>query len=305
MTVHTTANAPTGDAGPGTGGGPGPDRSLDRLVSTGWLLPTGVAGVLGFTARFESALATVHRALTRAHPDGTPGPSWHAPVVPRSQIERAEYSESFPHLLGSVHALDQGTAEDAGLGEDARVPTDTVLAPAACYSVYPALADNTLAGARYFDVAGSCYRHEATSEVGRFRSFRMREFVAVGAEDTALAWQEDWLDRCRTLFTGLGVAVEVQTASDPFFGPGARFMRSSQLQQNLKYEFVAPVYPGDPGTAIASVNLHRDHLGQRFRIGSPEGGWAHSSCAAFGLERVVLALVQAHGDTPADWPELG
>lgn len=297
MTVPTTAEPTAGDTRPGA--------SPDRLVAAGWLLPTGIAGVLGFTARFEAALARVQGALTAAHPHGTPGPSWHPPVVPRAQIERAEYAAAFPHLLGSVHALAADTAEDAGLGEDARVPTDTVLAPAACYSVYPTLADSTPDAPRYFDVAASCYRHEATSEVGRFRSFRMREFVAVGAEETALGWQQDWLERCRTLFAGLGVDVAVQTASDPFFGPGARFMRSSQLQQNLKYEFVAPVHAGDPGTAIASVNLHRDHLGQRFAIGSPSGGWAHSSCAAFGLERIVLALVHAHGDALADWPPFG
>ncbi|SFC57908.1 aminoacyl--tRNA ligase-related protein [Streptomyces aidingensis] len=296
MTVPTTTNPATGEPRAGTG------RPLDRLVSAGWLLPTGVAGVLGFTAKFESALAAVQTALTRAHPTGTPGPSWHPPVVPRGQIERAEYPEAFPHLLGSVHALPPGTAEDAGLGEGDRVPSDTVLAPAACYSVYPALADSTLEADRTFDLAASCYRHEATSEVGRFRSFRMREFVTVGAPETARAWQEDWIDRSRALFSGLGVPVRVETASDPFFGPGARFMRSSQMQQNLKYEFVAPVFQGDPGTAIASVNLHKDHLGQRFAIASPGGGWAHSSCAAFGLERIVLALVHRHGDSPAGWP---
>lgn len=305
MNVGATTEPATGTAEAGPNGGAAPDRHLARLVAADWLLPTGIAGVLGFTAKFESALAAVQSALTHTHPAGTPGPSWHVPVVPRAQIERAEYTEAFPHLLGSVHALGAGTAEGTGAGEDARVPADTVLAPAVCYSVYPALADGTLEASRYFDVAGSCYRHEATSEVGRFRSFRMREFVAVGTEDAAIAWRDDWVDRCRALFNDLGVTVSIQAASDPFFGPSAPFMRSSQLQQSLKYEFVAPVYQGDPGTAIASVNLHKDHLGERFCIGSPHGGHAHSSCAAFGLERIVLALVHVHGDTLTDWPAFG
>ncbi|MFC8076435.1 aminoacyl--tRNA ligase-related protein [Streptomyces sp. NPDC057307] len=305
MTSHATA---------GSAGGSSPvepvedaraDAPLARLVDADWLLPTGAAGLLGFTAKFESAVSALQEALTRAHPTGTPGPSFLAPVVPLSHIERAEYAEAFPHLLASVHALPPGTGGSGGsrvLGADVRVPTDAVLAPAACYSLYPALADRTLDAPRHFDVAGSCYRHEETSEVGRFRSFRMREFVAVGTEDTALAWREDWMERCRAFFADLGLAVRVEAASDPFFGPGARFMRSSQLQQSLKYEFVAQVSDSDAGTAIASVNLHKDHLGLRFAIGAPGGGPAHSSCAAFGLERIVLALVHQHGDTPADWP---
>ncbi|WP_371601125.1 aminoacyl--tRNA ligase-related protein [Streptomyces sp. NBC_00564] len=297
--MHARVSAP-GRAAVGEGEGAG--SALDRLVRTDWLLPTAAAGVFGFTAKFESALAGVQSALTRIHPTGTDGPSWHAPVVPRGPIERAQYTDSFPHLLGTVHALPPSTGDGAGTREDSRVPTDTVLAPAVCYSVYPSLADTTSAGPRCFDVAGTCYRHEATSEVGRFRSFRMREFVTVGTEETALAWREEWTERCRTLFAGLGIAVRVQEASDPFFGPGADFMRSSQIEQSLKYEFVAPVRRGDAGTAIASVNLHKDHLGERFAIGLPDGGWAHSSCAAFGLERIVLALVHVHGDDLADWP---
>lgn len=280
------------------------DVPLARLITSGWLLPTGVAGLLGFTAKFESAVSALQETLTHTHPTGTPGPSFLAPVMPRSHIERAEYAEAFPHLLAAVHALPPGTAESIVPGEDARMPTEAVLTPAACYSVYPSMADRTLDASQYFDVAGSCYRHEETSEVGRFRSFRMREFVAVGTEDTALSWRADWMERCRTLFTDIGLDVQVQAASDPFFGPGARFMRSSQLQQSLKYEFVAPVCDGDNGTAIASVNLHKDHLGLRFAIGAPGGGPAHSSCAAFGLERIVLALIHQHGDRLADWPAL-
>jgi hypothetical protein len=80
-------------------------------------------------------------------------------------------------------------------------------------------------------------------------------------------------------------------------------MRSSQVQQNLKFEFILPVHDDDPGTAIASANCHKEHLGERFAITFADQGWAHSSCMAFGLERTMLALIHAHGDRLADWPE--
>jgi seryl-tRNA synthetase len=273
-------------------------------TNAGWVLPTSVPGLLGFTAKFEAVLADLQRALTATDPSSSTGPAWYAPVVPRTDIDRAQYAESFPQLLGSVHALRTGASPDTPDLAAAQAETDVVLAPAICYSVYPQIADRTIAEAHFFDAVGHCYRHEATSEYGRFRSFRMREFVAVAGKDEAWQWREDWISRTEALFTRLGLKVSVQQASDPFFGPGDRFMRSSQLQQDLKYEFHTEVYDGDPGTAIASANSHRDHLGERFAIRFADQGPAHSSCMAFGLERTVSALIHAHGDNLDDWPEI-
>lgn len=303
MTMHLTTSPEPGVL-PFADADSAADDPFRRLVAGDWLLPTGAAGLLGFTAKFETVMATLQRVLTSVDPSGSPGPSWYPPAVPRAHIDRAEYAEAFPHLLGTVHALPADTLQDGPIEDGTRVPTDAVLAPTVCYSIYPRLADSVVEQARYFDAAGYCYRHEATSEPGRFRSFRMREFVMIAGEDEAVAWRESWIARCQELFARFGLPISVQSASDPFFGPGGRFMRSSQVQQKLKYEFVVPVHEDDPGTAIASANCHKDHLGQRFGIRFAERGPAHSSCMAFGLERTVLALIHAHGDRLADWPEL-
>lgn len=274
-------------------------------TKAGWVLPTGIPGLLSFTPKFEQVLANLQTALTAVDPSASPGPTWYAPVVPRTNIDRAQYAESFPQLLGSVHALRTGENPDAQDPTAARSETDVVLAPAICYSVYPQIADSTVGEAHFFDAVGHCYRHEATSEYGRFRSFRMREFVVVAGQEEAWQWRDGWIARTEELFTRLGLKVSVQQASDPFFGPGDRFMRTSQIQQDLKYEFHTQVYDGDPGTAIASANCHKDHLGERFAIGFADQGPAHSSCMAFGLERTVSALIHAHGDNLDDWPEIG
>jgi seryl-tRNA synthetase len=273
----------------------------ESLVAGGWLRPTGVAGLLSFTPKFEQVMAGLQAALGAANPAGTAGPAWYPPVMSRAVIERAEYPEAFPHLLGTVHAL---AADTPAADDSTRVATDVVLAPAVCYSVYAGLADQVIDAPREFDAAGYCYRHEATSEVGRFRSFRMREFITVAGAQAAWEWRDAWLARTEVFFTRLGLNCAVVPASDPFFGPGSRFMRSSQLQQSLKFEFVVPVHGADPGTAIASANCHKDHLGERFAIGYAGEGPAHSACMAFGLERTVLALIHAHGDDLAGWPAL-
>lgn len=276
---------------------------LERLTEAGWVLPTSVPGLLSYTPKFETVMARLQAALTAVNPQGLPGPVWYTPVVPHRNIERAEYAENFPQLLGRVHAMRLG-AQPEEVQTAAPSETDVVLAPAVCYSVYPQIADSTITEAHHFDAVGHCYRHEATSEYGRFRSFRMREFIVVGDPETAWEWRAGWIGRCEELFTRLGLDFRVEAASDPFFGPGDRFMRSSQIQQSLKYEFIAPVYDGDPGTAFASANCHKDHLGDRFAIGYTGAGPAHSACMAFGLERTVSALIHAHGDKLADWPEL-
>ncbi|WP_327674843.1 aminoacyl--tRNA ligase-related protein [Kitasatospora sp. NBC_00458] len=287
---------------------PGAPGRLEQLTEAGWVLPTGVPGLLGQTAKFESVLNRLQAELTAVDPSASTGPAWYPPVVPRANIDRAEYAENFPQLLGTVHALKVGGAPEgpaAAPAPAARAETDVVLAPAVCYSVYPQIADGTIEEARFFDAVGHCYRHEATSEYGRFRAFRMREFVVVAGQDEAWEWRDAWIARCEALFARLGLKVSVQAASDPFFGPGDRFMRSSQLQQNLKYEFHAPVHETDPGTAIASANCHKEHLGERFAIDFAGEGPAHSSCMAFGLERTVSALIHAHGDNLDDWPDFG
>ncbi|MFH9955249.1 aminoacyl--tRNA ligase-related protein [Streptomyces roseolus] len=265
----------------------------------GWTAPTGLPGALGLSPRFEAVVAGLQKALDTAGAVPSPGPVWYPPVVPQELLERAEYAESFPHLLGTVHALAEGSDRAEGPSS-----SGVALAPAACYSVYPSFADRELTEAEHRDVAGYCYRHEATTEPGRFRSFRMREFVRVGDAGTTVDWRDEWIARGEALFSRLGVKVSVQSATDPFFGPGGRFMRASQLEQSLKYEFVAKVADGDEGTAIASANYHKDHLGARFGITYAGQGTAHSACTAFGLERVVLALVHAHGDDRANWPSL-
>lgn len=280
------------------------DTPLARLAVAGWVSPTSVPGLIGFTSKFESVLTALQAALTALDPDGSAGPVQHTPVVPRETIERAQYAESFPHLLGTVHAYaapDRAVASSDG----GREPTDVVLAPAVCYSIYPQVADRRLEQAQHFDAFGYCYRHEATSEYGRFRSFRMREFVMVGGQAQAWQWREDWIERCERLFARLGLEISVAAASDPFFGPGDTFLSSSQLEQNLKFEFIAPVHAQDEGTAIASANCHKDHLGERFAIRFADEGVAHSACMAFGLERIVSALIRAHGDDFANWPDLG
>ncbi|MFC1419646.1 hypothetical protein [Streptacidiphilus cavernicola] len=288
MTIHQST-LPAGDASP---------------------LPTEAAGVVLYPAPFEAVVELLRRGIdTLASAEEFPKLAI-PPVVARSLVERAGYVQAFPQLLGTVHSFAGTAAEWKPLKEQAveggdwhteQRLSDLVLLPAACYPVYAGLAGRELAEPERFAVAGQCFRQEATSEPGRLRSFRMVELVTAGTEEHCLAWRGTWLERVADWFERMSLKAEIEVADDPFFGPGRRIFQAAQRAQELKYELKVPVADGLV-QAIASANFHKDHFGEAFGFTSG-GATGNTACTAFGIERIALALLHAHGDRPAEWPE--
>ena len=231
------------------------------------------------------------------------------PVISRRTIEKAGYVKAFPHLLGTVHSYTgDGKAwsklaplvEQGGDWHADQQISDLVLLPAACYPVYASLAGTARTEPAKFTVEASCFRQEATSEAGRLRSFRMVELVTVGTEDYCVSGRGHWLNRVNEWLTALGLRVSVEVADDPFFGPGRKLYQAAQRAQELKLELKVAVSP-DRIQAIASANYHKDHFGETFDI-TVDGALANTSCMAFGMERIALALINAHGPSLAEWP---
>jgi len=53
-----------------------------------------------------------------------------------------------------------------------------------------------------------------------------------------------------------------------------------------------------------SANCHRDHFGHAFAIETADGAVARSSCVAFGVDRISVALLATHGFLPERWPAI-
>jgi seryl-tRNA synthetase len=130
----------------------------------------------------------------------------------------------------------------------------------------------------------------------------MRENVRIGPAEAVVAWHGDWVRRGGEILGALGLETEAVPANDPFFGRAGRMLAASQREQGLKLERVFAV-DGEKPTAIMSINYHQEHFGADFGIETEDGGVAHSACWGFGLERVTLALLSAHGLELRDWPE--
>lgn len=289
-----------------------PERELvAALIEHGLLIPTGVPGVFGRGRDFEAFIERFERLVGEISAGDHASFCRFPPVIPRKDFERSEYLKGFPHLAGSIFSFEGDTQkhqemldriEQGGNWSAFQSMTDVVLAPAACYPIYPTCTGTLPAEGRLFDVASWCFRHEPSTDPARMQIFRMRELVRVGDGDMAQAFRDRWIQRARELLHGLGLPAEPATANDPFFGKGGRMLAVNQRDQKLKYELVLPICSVERPTALMSFNYHQDHFGQLFCIATSKGEVAHTACVGFGLERIALAMFKTHGPVITAWP---
>lgn len=274
--------------------------------------PMGVEGVYARTGLYENVVERLAAYVTRQREERTEILRF-PPVMSRQDLEKHGYLKSFPNLLGCVCALHGTDAEimaaadrheKGGEWTAALSPADLVLSPAACYPVYPIVARRgpLPRGGAIFDVASDCFRHEPSQHLDRLQSFRMREYVCIGAPDDVDAFRARWIDRAQAMADTLALPCQVETASDPFFGRVGQVKAISQLQQALKFELLVPLHSVERPTACMSFNCHRDHFGTTWGISDADGGVAHTGCVAFGMDRLAVALFWTHGLDTGRWP---
>jgi seryl-tRNA synthetase len=283
------------------------------LLAAGLLVETGVPGVYGRGAAFEEVRLRFDAYITRAAAPEEAEVMGFPPVLPRQQIETSGYLKSFPHLAGTVFAFtgeeDQAREQYEAASEHRdwsgyQRMTELVLAPAACYPVYPAIAGRgplPASGVTVDTGGGHAFRNEPSGDPARMQMFHIRELVRIGEPEAVTAWRDGWEERAVTLLRRLGLSARVDIASDPFFGRAGELLARSQRAQRLKIEIQVPIAGPGP-SAVASLNHHHDHFGTAFGIELASGKIAHSACLGFGQERVVLALLQRHGFDSDSWP---
>ena len=285
---------------------------MRNLLEARVLLSTGVRGVYGRGSAFVDVIARVQAlidAISSRH--GAERVSF-PPVVPRALLQRTGYMESFPQLCGSVHAFTSGERRHPALLERVNAAgdwtefltqTEVVLAPAACYPLYPTLRGTLPERGALFDLCQFCFRHEPSDDPARMQSFQIRENVRAGTPDDVRSWRAAWMEEGRTLLESLGLRLVLASASDPFFGRAGQLMKANQQAQELKFELLVPVWSDAEPTAVASFNYHQEHFAHLFDIHTANGEHAHTACIGFGLERIAVALFKHHGLDTGRWPE--
>ncbi len=287
------------------------DDPLAGLAST-LFRDMGVDGVYARTALYESVIEQLNGYISSQR-DPKAEVLRFPPVMSRKQLEKSGYLDSFPNLLGCVCALHGSesqirTAADryanGGDWTTSLGASDLVLSPAACYPVYPLVAARGAvpAGGLRFDIAADCFRREPSRSLDRLQSFRMREFVRIGSPEEIREFREGWMARAQQMADELALPYTLDVASDPFFGRVGQMMAVSQVQQSLKFELLIPYYEGARPTACMSFNYHRDHFGHVWGLHDERNELSHTSCVAFGMDRLAVALFAHHGLDLARWP---
>lgn len=285
---------------------------LEELIAAGLLIPSGVRGVYGRSGTFENVIDRFEQLVGRQTKALNAEVIHFPPVFNRAHYCCIDHIYNFPDLMGSVHSFTGREPEHAELlgkferQEDWSLDlnaTQVMLAPAACYPLYPTATGTLPPEGRLVDLKSFVFRHEPSDDPARMQSFRMHEFVRLGTPEQALGHRDFWLDKAQGILRSVGLAVEPVLANDPFFGRGGRVMKATQREQNLKFELVIPICSEEKPTAITSCNYHLDHFGAAFDIKTSDGAVAHSACMGFGLERIALALFKHHGLDPDHWPQ--
>ena len=146
------------------------------LVEEGLLMPSGVKGVWGRGTAFEDIVQRFDELVMRETKDDGAQPLQFPPVLPRALIEKLGYLDNFPQLAGSIHSFSGGDGEAREIArrahegerwEDMLAPTEVMLAPAACYPVYPNFSGLLPGGGRLVTVMGWVFRHEPSDEPTR------------------------------------------------------------------------------------------------------------------------------------------
>ncbi|MGW1690871.1 aminoacyl--tRNA ligase-related protein [Streptomyces sp. NPDC002399] len=213
------------------------------------------------------------------------------PLLGADDLRTLDYFRNFPHLGSPVSRIrsDRLDAHSRGTA-DGPVPARDLadaghlLPSAACYGCFLHFSGTATEGPLRVSTAAQCFRHEDHHDgLRRLWGFTMREIICIGSAEQVRDHLEHHHARLAAFAAGLGLSLSRQPATDPFFEKdGARTVM--QLLAPVKDEYLYT-----DGTAVASMNNHRNFFGERRSISHADKP-AFTGCVAFGLERWVHVL---------------
>lgn len=231
--------------------------------------------------------------------------------LPVHELRKLDYFRSFPHIVNFVTNLEDTDAnlksftqsevynDDGSLNLTKITPVHDCLTPAACYHFYVQMQRNQLREDFYGTTRSFCYRREKFYEpLRRQWCFNMREIVCIGKMETVQRFLKDYQILVMAFFKDIGLPIQYDVATDPFFDPGTNPKAVMQILDPVKQEMVF-----QKDLSLGSFNFHKNYFGQAFDINYEEDV-AFSGCVAFGLERWLFAFIETFGVDPKKWPDL-
>lgn len=235
-------------------------------------------------------------------------------LYPIDKYEKGKYFETFPHYimfqtimnndLDVLNRFALNGTKDPKIFEEMKMPRN-VLRNAACVPVYELLTDKVIEPEKpkLFMVKGKCFRNESDNvfELARLNEFTMKEYVFVGTPEQCA----DGIERSKKLWRFWSevfkLNCKLDTANDSFFASNYQKLKLFQILGDSKQEYKWYVPFSESYIACSSANFHRTHFTKPYNIKNNEGTYCHSACFAFGIERMVYALLNQKGIDPEKW----
>jgi len=221
-------------------------------------------------------------------------PIWH-----EEQLQNYGYPENSKDLCRIGH-FDEIVAADSD-----NVCGKEYWQNATCDNIWRSLKDSTIDSPITYTTAGTCCRNETRNYyfLERLKTFRMREVVMAGDQESVLAFRERALIFVDELAKAMQLDAILEKANDPFF------LEDGQVEDDVpddidlpdcvKYEFRPSLYD-EKSLACASFNVHGNFFAKGFNYRNSDQEPVWTSCAAFGIERWVWAILVQHGTNPDD-----
>lgn len=206
-------------------------------------------------------------------------------------LARIDYFRRFPHeavfaagLAPAERRRRSRGAEGAAPGE-ALLPSGRVLVPAACYPIYLALADSTVADREGYTGRSLCFRNRPRErEPFRLVVFPQRKIAFVGTAAEVRAGLARVCEKVLELGTALGLGPKTRPAPPE---PG---FEEDERQSQVRRLFAHDEEIVDGELALAHTNFHRDSYTRRLEIRHENGRPAAAGCVGLEHETWLEAL---------------
>jgi seryl-tRNA synthetase len=237
-------------------------------------------------ARYLSWAAEVH-AEAKLYP----------PLLRVEDLSMLDYFRNFPHLALAASRIRPELIEGEYASQEnvEEIPNlhltaaGYVLPSAACFNVFLGLQGAVLKGPLKITTVATCFRNETHyDELQRLWSFTMREIVCLGTAEVVKEHLTSFKGKILAFAEALDLPLSIEYATDPFFSqndPRLLMQKLFPQKEELLYQ---------DGTAIGSLNFHRNFFGERCNIRTTDQEHAFTGCVAFGLERWLHALLHRY-----------
>ncbi|MCC8068321.1 MAG: hypothetical protein LIO71_00920 [Ruminococcus sp.] len=236
-------------------------------------------------------------------------------LTPVTDYDEGLYFETFPHhimfqttMKNDISIIDKfakNGISDKSILDEIKTPTN-VLRTAACMPLYPFLRDSRISQnePKIFLVSGKCFRNEGNNikELSRLNEFYMKEYVFVGTPAQA----KSYIHKAYSLWdfwnNTFNINCKIDTANDSFFASNYKKLQLFQMLGDAKREFKWLIPNSSSYISCSSANFHRTHFTKVYNIKTTEtDAYCHSSCFAFGIERLTYALLSQKGLDVSKW----